>query len=88
VIAATKEKLALYSDDLLILAFAAILVAVGWPIYKGFRANVHTNVTYNNGAAVPAKSRDKAKGLGYYCPSWDATNAGVSPQHCYMLDKK
>jgi hypothetical protein len=39
-----------------------------------------------NGQTVPYRYAEKAKSLGYYCPSWDAKPGEIAPTICYKLD--
>jgi len=40
------------------------------------------------GQPVPAAYQAKAKALGYYCPSWDSTDAQAASTICLPSDKK
>jgi hypothetical protein len=39
------------------------------------------------GKPIPADSAERAKSLGYYCPSWDAQAGAVTSSVCIKLDK-
>ena len=40
-----------------------------------------------SGQIVPSKWMDRAKSLGYYCPSWNAEPGQIVSDICYKLAK-
>ena len=67
-----------------------VLISLLFGGYSLLQKKINQASTYLktvSGEIVPSKWIDKAKSLGYYCPSWDAKPGQIVSDICYKLSK-
>ncbi len=72
---------------ILVVVVLIVLIFEGYNLLQKKITQTTNYLKTVTGQIVPSKWIDKAKNLGYYCPSWDAKPGQIVSDICYKLAK-